>query len=144
VDLGTEDLGQKLLDAGYNRSLRTLFLMEGLIYYLSPAVVEEILSFISKNSGKGSSIIFDYFPRSIVDENSLCELGTYIRRGFAQMGEPLLFGIEEGMVESLLTERGFSQICNVTSEDYKRAYFHGVNEGRAVCDLMSFVHARIK
>ena len=144
VDLGTEDLSQKLLDAGYDRSLKTLFLMEGLLYYLSPDVVDEILSFIVKNSGEGSSIIFDYFPRSIVNENSSLELGKHIRNGFAQIGEPLRFGIGDGMVEAFLKERGFSKICNVTGDDCKRAYFYGVNEGRAVSNLLNFVHAVIK
>ncbi len=36
---------------------------------------------------------------------------------------------------------GFSKIKNVTSEDYKRAYFHGKNENRDVCKLLYFAHA---
>ena len=45
------------------------------------------------------------------------------------------------VIEAFLMERGFSQVHNVTSQDYKRAYFHGVNEGRNVCRLLNFVHA---
>ena len=30
------------------------------------------------------------------------------------------------------------------SEDYKKAYFHEANEGRAVCSLMSFVNAVVE
>ena len=62
----------------------------------------------------------------------------------AEQGEPLQFGIEEEMVETFLADRGFSQIHNVTSEDYKKAYFHGVNKDRSVCNLLSFAYAVVK
>jgi O-methyltransferase involved in polyketide biosynthesis len=62
----------------------------------------------------------------------------------AQQGEPYKFGIKEEMLESFITQRGFSQVCNVTSEDYKKAYFYGINESRPVCCLTYFAHAVIK
>ncbi len=142
VDLGTEDLGQRLLETGYDKSKKTLFLMEGLLYYLPPSAVDKILSFIVKNSGKGSSIIFDYYPDSVID--GTCEVGRNIRDFVKQVGEPLLFGINEGAVETFLEERGLSKIRNVTSDDYKRAYFHGANKDRNVCNLLNFAHAVVE
>ncbi len=62
----------------------------------------------------------------------------------SQLGEPFKFGIKEGTVEIFLTQRGFSQVCNVTSEDYKEAYFQGVNKNRIVDSLKSFVHAVVQ
>ena len=38
-------------------------------------------------------------------------------------------------------ERGFSQVHSVTSQNYKKANFHEVNEGRYVCRLLNFGHA---
>jgi methyltransferase (TIGR00027 family) len=67
ADLGTEDFGRRLMEQGYKRSEKTLFIMEGLLYYLPPHVVDEVLSFIAENSGKGSAIIFDYIHESSVD-----------------------------------------------------------------------------
>lgn len=144
VDLTTDDLGEKLLKIGYDKSKQTLFLMEGLLMYLQPKVVDGILTFIVENSAKGSCIIFDYYLQSVVDGSSEQELGRFIHDYLAKIGEPLRFGIEEGMAEEFLIERGFSQVCNVTSEDYKKAYFHGANKGREVCNLLSFVHAVVE
>lgn len=59
----------------------------------------------------------------------------------AQVGEQLQFGIKDGNIEAFLSERGFSNIQNVTSEDYRKAYFTGVNKDRSVCSLLSFAHA---
>lgn len=144
INLGAEDLGQRLLEMGYNPSKKSLFLMEGLSYFLPPHVMEEILFFIAKNSGKGSCLLLDYYPESVVDGSCELDVVKNIHSLLAQMGEPLQFGIEEGTVETFLAKRGFSKIKNVTSENYKRAYFHGVNEDRALCDLISFVHAAIE
>ena len=144
IDFETDTLGQRLFDSGYERAKKTLFIMEGLIMYLPPEAVDETLSFISKNSCKGSAIIFDYYPESIIDETCELEVGKNIRNFVAQQGEPLKFGIKEGTVEAFLAARGFSQIQNVTSEDYKRLYFHGVNVSRTVSPLLYFAHAVIE
>ncbi len=144
ADLGREDFGKRLLEMGYDQSKKALFIMEGVIFYIPPKMVDEILSFIVKNSCKGSAVLFDYFPQSVVDGSSELEVGRNIHNQLAQIGEPLQFGIEEGMIETFLAERGFSQVGNVTSEDYKRAYFHRVNKDKFVCSLMSFVHAVVE
>lgn len=144
VDLGIDDLGEKLLEKGYDKSKKTLFILEGVIFYIPPKMVDEILFFIVNNSGKGSAVLFDYFPKSVVDGTSQLEVGRNIHNHLKQVGEPLQFGIEEGNVEKFLEERGFSQVRNVTSEEYKRMYYHGVNKDRKVCSLMSFVHAVVK
>ena len=144
IDLMTENLGEKLLGSGYDRSKQTLFLIEGLLMYLPPATVNGILSFIVENSDKESSIIFDYYPQSVVDGSSELEVGRITHDYLAKIGEPLLFGIKEGMVEEFLEKLGFSQVCNVTSEDYRRAYFHGINENRPVSSILSFAYAVVE
>jgi O-methyltransferase involved in polyketide biosynthesis len=75
---------------------------------------------------------------------SQLEVGKNIHNHLKQLGEPLKFGIEEGMAEKFLQERGFSQVCNVNSEDYKEMYFQGVNKYRSVCSLILFAHAIIQ
>lgn len=144
VDFETDNFGERLAAQGYDRSLKTLFLLEGLIMYIPPEAVDETLSFIAKNSGKGSTILFDYYPESLVDGSCELEAGKNIHNYLVQVGEPLKFGIKEGMVETFLAERGFSRVKDVTAEEYKKMYFHGVNKDRNVCSLLSFVHAGIE
>ncbi|MCE7698879.1 MAG: class I SAM-dependent methyltransferase [Methanobacterium paludis] len=141
VDFETEKFGQKLFDEGYDNSKKTLFVMEGLVMYIPPFAVDELLSFIVENSAKGSSIIFDYYPESVVNGTCKLEIGNNIRNHVIEQGEPLQFGIDEKKLEKFLSKRGFKKIQNVTSEDYKKAYFHGKNGNREVCDLLYFAHA---
>ncbi|WP_338037361.1 class I SAM-dependent methyltransferase [Methanosarcina spelaei] len=144
TDFETETLGQRLLNSGFDKSKKTLFIMEGLVMYLPPESIDDTLFFIVKNSGKGSTILFDYYPESVVDGTCELELGKNIRKFMIQQGEPLKFGIKEGMVETFLAERGFSRVQNVTAEEYKKMYFHGVNKDREVCSLLAFTHATIE
>lgn len=140
VDFETQTLNQRLFEK-YDSSKKTLFVMEGLIYYLSPKSVDKILSFIAENSGEGSTIISDYFDQCVVDET--CEVGRIFRSYAELVGETLKFGLKEKIIEEFLLERGFSNIKNVNSEDYKKAYFRGINKNREICSQVYFVHATV-
>ncbi|OPY23830.1 MAG: Leucine carboxyl methyltransferase [Methanobacterium sp. PtaU1.Bin242] len=144
VDFESQTLGKELFNGGYNRSLRTLFIMEGLIMYITPESVSETLKYIVGNSGKGSAIIFDYFPESVIKGTNKLKIAQDIRNFAIQQGEPLRFGIKEGELKKFLSKFGFSNIKNVTSEDYKKLYFQGKNEKRNVCELVYFAHAMIE
>jgi methyltransferase (TIGR00027 family) len=144
VDFETEEFGQRLLDIGYNKALKTLFVMEGLIMYIPPEAVDETLSFIVESSGKGSAVLFDYLPGSVINGTCEVETGKNILNYVKQAGEPSQFGIKDETIELFLAQRGFSRIQNVTIEDYKRAYFHGINKNRVVYSSLSFAHAVIE
>jgi len=145
VDLEFDKLGKRLVESGYNISGKTLFIMEGLVMYLQPEATDEMLSFIVHNSGKGSAIIFDYDTlRSADAEDITSEESKNIRSYTKQYGEAIKFGIKEGTIKTFLLERGFSQIRNMSSEDYKKEYFYGKNESRVVSSLVSFAYAVIE
>lgn len=144
IDFETQKLGQMLFENGYNESLKTLFIMEGLIMYIPPEAVDETLNFIVNKSGKDSQIIFDYYPESVVDGTTALAVGQNIRNFLIQMGEPLQFGIKEGTIGKFLSSYGFSKINDVTSKDYKKAYFNGKNKNRDVCDILYFAQAVVE
>ena len=112
-------MSQKLLEKGYDNSQKTHFIMEGLVMYIPPKAVDETLSFIVKNSGKGSAIIFDYYLQSLLMGRASQRLRK-ISGVCGRAGRAVAFGIEEAIVETFLVQRGFSRIRNVTSEDYKK------------------------
>lgn len=143
VDFETEQLDDKLRDNGFITSKKTLFILEGLVMYIPPQAVAEIFSFITKNAVQGSRVIFDYYPQSVVEGTCKLEVGQNIRNHLIKIEEPLQFGIEKEGMENFLKEFGFSNIKNVTSADYKKAYFHGKNKNREVCELLYFAQAVI-
>lgn len=143
VDFDKETLSRRLCDCGYDPSKKTVFTMEGLIYYITPEAADETLSFIAHSSGKGSAVVFDYYPTSVIDGTCDDISGKHARSHAEALGEPLILGIDEP-VEAYLSIRGFSKIERVTAADLKKRYFHGKNADRVVSNIYSFAFAVIE
>ncbi|MGB9980033.1 SAM-dependent methyltransferase [Methanobacterium sp.] len=142
IDLEKESLDEKLFKNKYDPLKKTLFIMEGLTMYISPETVDEILSFIVENSSRGSAVIFDYASRTVnFDEHSDRKTVENLTDLMEKSNESMKFSLMEGTAEEFLSMMGFSDVIDVTCEDYKKAYFYGKNKDREVFSLMSFVHA---
>ncbi len=141
IDFASEDLVEKLDRAGFSRSERTLFILEGLVMYIPPSAVDGLLEDITHISAKGSHLIFDYYPVSLISGSDETDIAKNIRNFGRAAGEPLRFGIPDNGAAEYLARRNFVKIHNVTSAEYRALYFTGKRSGRATCDLVSFVHA---
>jgi len=143
IDFEKENLAEKLLASGYKRDSLTLFIWEGVTMYLTAEAVDRTLSFVAENSGRGSSIIFNYFHRSVVDGTCRLRWAKKLRRRCQMVGEPLTFGIEAESIEEFLVMRGFSHVKRVTPSFLTSLYFKGPNAKRKLCPLMEIVHATV-
>jgi len=140
VDFDKEKLDEKLFESGYAKNLKTLFIWEGVTYYLTAEAVDATLAFIANNSGEGSSVIFDYSYESFI--NGRVKEAKKMRRKAAQLGEPFTFGIEEGTVEEFLSKRGFGQVKDMNAQSLHDIYFKDTN--RKTCPWWAVVHATVK
>lgn len=143
VDFQKENLESCLTQAGYDTSLKTMFIWEGVTMYIDSEVVNKTLQFISKTSGKGSSVIFDYTYQDVIDgTNDKKEAKGWLKIA-KKSKEPLLFGIQSNHVEQFLSERGFANIVIATSEFFNENYYTGVNKDREATSILSIAHAEI-
>jgi|MudIll2142460700_1097286.scaffolds.fasta_scaffold01776_7 methyltransferase (TIGR00027 family) len=147
VNLMGGALDKGLFESGYNRSLKTLFICEGVSYYLSTEAVDKILTFVANNSARGSSIVFDYFVQMSADEARESGTSQWRLERIAQSGrlagEPVLFRMRPESVGEYLSGRGFQLKANVTAQDMKRLYFEGKNQRRPVSPHLAVVHATV-
>jgi methyltransferase (TIGR00027 family) len=140
IDFNTQSLGECLPSSGYDEQARTLFIWQGVTYFLEAKGVDSTLEFIAHHSRPGSSVIFDYMYNEIFqDPNN--SYGKALKRTAKMSGEEYLFGIDRGQVESFLTRRGFHNVHNMTLEELKQRYFTGPNAGRAVPADIAIVSA---
>ena len=142
IDFNHETL-HKLLDLGYDKHRQTLFVWEGVTYYLTAKAVDSTLAFVLAHSGQGSSIIFDYVYASALTAAHKRGEVARMQRYKRFTGEGLVFGIDEGKLDGFLSRRGYTHITNATSQDLKRAYFAGVNQNKPVASIYAIVHARV-
>ena len=134
VDFNTQTLAKRLVESGYDESLKTLYIWQGVTQYLTPEAVDSTLAFVADHSAPGSSIIFDYvYPATLEDPAQHGEVKR-MRRMRRVSGEGLVFGIPAGTVESFLQQRGFAQVHNADHTILHDTYFTGVNRSRRVAD----------
>ena len=139
ANLGADCLNADLSRAGYSEQKKTLFLLEGLVMYMSRDAVVDLLAVIRKHSRPGSRVIFDCVPDFMISGAIDREGSGNIRNYTQAIGEPLCFGLPEGKAGSFLAKQGFCEVEIITGEDFKRLYFSGKNAGRPVSCLMSLV-----
>jgi methyltransferase (TIGR00027 family) len=143
IDFNEEKL-EKLLKHGYNRKLKTLFIWEGVSMYLTPAAVDQTLTWMSSHSAKGSRVVFDFLYASALNgKKQPYEIRKSMRAG-KLTGEGITFGIEQGGLKKFMAQRGFSNVKEIASVNLHEMYFHGVNENRVVGDVYAIAVATIE
>ncbi len=142
VDFNTQTLGERLLAGGYDEQGKTLFIWQGVTYFLTPEGVDNTLAFIANHSGPDSAVIFDYFYNEVLRDESRRDVKA-LQRAARISGERYLFGIDDGQIGPFLTRRGFRDVRNATLEDLKPLYFAGPNAGRVMPTGIAIVSARV-
>ena len=124
INFNTDNIGDILHQAGFNRNKKSLFVWEGVTYYLSAAVVDDTLRVITSNSPAGSLICFDYASHSHdrLNDEGLKKIREMMRTHYP--GEPTQFGIRNGEIESFLSPRGYDIIEHLNSKDMERKYLN--------------------
>lgn len=122
IDFTKEDLQTVLSKAGYDAHRKTVFVWEGVSFYLLEGDVTATLRFVAKNSAPGSTIVFDYESDRVVtgdhDDTRLKEAMTRL----SKWGEPHIFGIPDGKTRGFLNDRGLTVVSDLGADELTRLY----------------------
>ena len=145
VDFNTDALADVLARAEFDKNQKTLFVWEGVTYYLSAQVVDNTLRSVRSIAPIDSSICFDYAALSpdAFEQNETKQLREKMRSEFA--AEPTRFGIPAGTIEQYLTARGFAVKEHMTPDEMERKYLvlrDGSSAGK-LPGLFCFVRALV-
>ncbi len=141
MDFVKDDLQACLLKSDYDPTKHSLFIMEGLTFYLPAETLDGILAFIAKHSGPQSAVVFDYLPPSVIDGTSDTPESKNSWIEVQRSGEQYRFGLESNELSAFLTQRGFTLKNNVNAPDCKSMYFHGQDLQREITPIFWFAHA---
>jgi methyltransferase (TIGR00027 family) len=103
----SDSLADALSAADFDKSKRTLFIWEGVTYYLPEEAVCDTLDFVRSHSGADSLLCFDYMSQV---------------RQTRYTGEPFLFFLEVMKVEPFLRQHGFTLVEHCLAEDVAQKY----------------------
>ena len=142
VDFTSESLADRLREAGCDMSLRTLFLLEGVLYYLPDATVHEILQVLCA-APRGSSLVFDYVVSDVIAHPEQYYGASGYLDYVARKGEPVLFGIAPDAVASFLQPYGYTVQSHLGSPALSDEYLIKTSGARwgPVCEIFGIVHA---
>ncbi len=115
INFNTEDFMEKLSSAGFEKGRESLFVWEGVSYYLPAEIVDHTLNLI-RSCPSGSSVAFDYSdysPENLQDDK-VVRMRDMHKAKYA--GEPVKFGIKGEGIGEFLARRGYGLRENLTAE----------------------------
>jgi methyltransferase (TIGR00027 family) len=122
IDFDSQDLSTALEDAGFDRSVSTFVLWEGVMHYLTAEAVDVTLQSISSMTKPGSRLVFTYIHRGLLDGTvHFGKLGD-VPATLQESGETWTFGLYPEELAAYLAERGFSLVADVGSLEYRTRY----------------------
>ena len=130
INFINESLGDVLKKAGYKNQEKTLFLWEGVSYYLDLDSVKRTLEYVGQSSHKESVIAYDYsisIPEE--DRNKYYGVNEFMKSMKEHhANEKLVFTIKHGDIESFLIDRGLRMIGHLDNEGIELKYLVDDNE----------------
>lgn len=122
ADFNTQSLSRILSDAGLDIKKRAFFIWEGVTQYLTPQAVDDVLTFIGKQTAHGSRIVFTYVHKGVLDGSTTFADSRYERKRLGRIHEPWTFGIDPDCLKPYLAKRGLSLLENLGAAEYRERY----------------------
>ena len=112
INFETDDLIATLSQYGYDNSVKTLFLWEGVTFYLRSETVIGTLKTLRENSSAGSRICFDF--QTMQTSSDLISTGLE--------DEVIKFAIEADKIASFVKDSGYSIVEHLTSMEMEKRF----------------------
>jgi methyltransferase (TIGR00027 family) len=141
IDFEREDLGYVLRERGYESGARTLFLWEGVTYYLPEDAVKAVLFLVASQSGAGSSILFDYVTRAFVDGDYSGYGARRLAGGWRRLGNVNRFGVDD--IAAFIRSMGLKVRSDIDAGELERRFLSSLPGPRArAWGCMRIAHAQ--
>lgn len=122
IDFNSNDLELEMKSAGYNTTLPTLFIWEGVTNYLTPEAVDSTLRWCS-GAAHGSQVVFTYIDRDVLSNPDSFYGTEKIVQILQDVEERWTFGLEPAKLASYLKDKGFKLESDLSATQYRKQYF---------------------
>lgn len=142
IDFQEQSVETRLKAEGWTHNERTLFMLEGVIHYITPKAFHEILTLVSY-AAEGSSVVFMYpmqdFLDGSADDGGIQRLRTCTRfAGIAQYN-----GFLPETLPHVLAPYSLDMLDDAGRKEYQQRVLQGLNRKLLVWDIERVAHARI-
>jgi methyltransferase (TIGR00027 family) len=113
-----------IVRGGFQPEIPTVYVWQGVSYYLPEQTVFSVLNYIRSKMVAGSILAFDCcWPLMLTENDEIPGIRFHIER-LKQIGEPYIFGIDPKDMQSWLEGKGFRNICISSPNDLEMTYMH--------------------
>lgn len=140
IDFAKDDMKETLLSAGYSPSIPTFFAILGVTYYLTLPVFEQTIEKISKLSGEGNIIVFDYPDETTFSEESADRVKK-LTKITASLGEIMKQGFSFEDMKNALKRHEFLVKNHLTPKDIQRNFFENRSDNQRAYENIHFITA---
>ncbi|NEP43730.1 MAG: class I SAM-dependent methyltransferase, partial [Okeania sp. SIO2H7] len=123
LDFNRDDLNS-IARSGFDRTLPTAYIWQGVSYYLPRESVSNFLDCIRELMAPGSVFVFDACSPLMTFKNDLVPGIGYQIDLLDEIGEPFLFGLYENEMKRWLTDKGFREV-EILQQDELEVLFFG-------------------
>jgi methyltransferase (TIGR00027 family) len=121
-DFNRDGLSEVLFAAGFMPHRKNLFVLEGVVMYLTPDAVDATLDFVRSTSAEGSLVVFDYVRAPVLRRENRLYGEKEIFKTVSRAGEGWTFGLEDEEVERFMSERSFEITDHYTPADLEKIF----------------------
>lgn len=129
MNLGADDLSDRLLNAGLKRHLPTEVSCLGLTPYLTATSLQETLSSLRGVMCESSIVVFDYTLPEALNANEGCPFTIELARRLEELGDPLQLELDTEAYRNVLGKAGFRVLEHLSPPDIQEKYFEGRRDG---------------
>jgi len=142
IDFDTQTLEAVLAGTTFDKSRSALFIWEGVTQYVSEDGVRRTLDFVGK-SAPGSSIVFTYVLKSIIERRSDIPNADRMMDRVAEQA-PWIFGLEPSGIQPYLEKFHLLLVEDVGSADYQEKYLKPLGRDMGVFEGERITHAVVR
>lgn len=127
VDFERDDLENNLISAGFDPSVPSVVVWEGVVSYLTESTVEVTLALLKGLLFPSSQLIFTYMHRGALDGTESFPGARRWKSWVKFSGEPFNFGFDPGTLSEALKPFGFLLQSDKSTEELARRYCPPLN-----------------
>ncbi len=142
IDFDRQNIAEVLMNAGFDRSMRTLFLWEGVTQYISEDAMSGTLDYIA-STAKGSKVVFTYVLKALLDNPSSFPKYERIVKQVKTIGYEWVTGIDPDNIADLLEKHGLTLIEDVGAKEHQERYFKPIGREMTVMPIERIALAKV-
>ena len=123
IDFDRQSIEQRLIESGFEKGKKCLFIMEGLTMYLQPESVASTFQTVCELAGAGSRVVFDYVLASVVRNEAVYDGATQMTESLSKMNEGFHFGLEREDVGAFVSQYGFKVLEVMDANALQERFF---------------------